>query len=338
MPRAVPSLSVVVPVHNGGDAFRLCLDSIVRALGPRDELIVVADGETDGAWRAALDGPATVLRTDVPHGPAHARNRGAAVATGDLLFFVDADVTLGPTTLEQVRTAFTDDPALPALIGSYDDTPAHPHFLSQYRNLLHHFTHQTAARRTSTFWGACGAVRRSAFEAVGGFDESYTCVEDIELGYRLTRAGYPIELQRDIQVTHHKAWGAARMVRTDVFVRGVAWTELILAHRRLDDNLSVDVTSRLSVVLAGVLLVTAGAAAIYPPALLGTAGAAGGLAWLNRRFYRFLRRTRGLSFMLRAMPWHWFYFAYSGFAFAYGSVRHLWSRWGAPAPRRPAAT
>jgi glycosyltransferase involved in cell wall biosynthesis len=313
--------------------FRQCLDSIVETLGVQDELIVVADGETDGAWRAALASPATILRNDTPRGPAHARNEGAWAATGEVLLFLDADVTVGPTTLDQVRDAFARDPALDALVGSYDDAPAHPGFLSQYRNLLHHFTHQAASRRTATFWGACGGIRRSVFEKSGGFDETFVtpCVEDIELGYRLTRAGHTIELHKDIQVKHHKRWGALRMVHTDVFARGVTWTGLLHRYRRLDDTtLNVDVASRLSVLLAFVLVVTGGAALMAPVALLGTAGAAGGLAVLNRPFYAFLRRKRGTAFMLRAVPWHWLYFVYSGVAFVWGSARYLWA-----APARP---
>ena len=81
--------------------------------------------------------------------------------------------------------------------------------VSQYRNLLHHFVHQEGNPEASTFWAGCGAVRRAAFDAVAGYDEARfrrPSIEDIELGYRLRRAGYRIRLDRDLQCTHLKRW------------------------------------------------------------------------------------------------------------------------------------
>ncbi|HLA63663.1 MAG TPA: glycosyltransferase family 2 protein, partial [Rhodothermales bacterium] len=192
MSAPAPTLSVIVPAHFGGEGLGRCVAALRAATPPPDEIVVVADGETDGAWRG-FDGPD--LRVIVrPHagGPAAARNAGARAARGDVLFFVDADVVVRPDTLARVRRAFAEDAGLAALIGSYDDTPGDPGFLSQYRNLLHHHTHQTAHGEARTFWGACGAIRQAAFHAVGGFDEAYRepSVEDIELGYRLVRAGH----------------------------------------------------------------------------------------------------------------------------------------------------
>ena len=69
---------------------------------------------------------------------------------------------------------------------------SHKIFLSQYKNLVHHFYHHRGKREASTFWSGCGAVRKQAFLDAGGFDvERYTrpSIEDIELGYRLIKAG-----------------------------------------------------------------------------------------------------------------------------------------------------
>jgi GT2 family glycosyltransferase len=151
-----------------------------------------------------------VLKVPQAGGPAKARNLGAQASHGDILFFMDADVTLAPDTLEQVLAAFDTQPQIAALIGSYDDAPGAPNFLSQYKNLFHHYTHQRGCEEASTFWGACGAVRREVFSAVGGFDEAYRypSIEDIELGYRLKRAGHSIHLCKQVQVKHLKRWEA----------------------------------------------------------------------------------------------------------------------------------
>lgn len=77
-------------------------------------------------------------------------------------------VGVHPETLGEVVQVFEEDPALDALFKSYDKSPAAPNLLSQYRNLLHHWTHQQAREEASTFWaGVAGAVRRSVFVAHG---------------------------------------------------------------------------------------------------------------------------------------------------------------------------
>ena len=128
---AEPRISVVIPVYQGGDRFRRCLESIVQSHRPADELIVVCDGHPDDSWKVAAQYRARVIRLPHNGGAAAARNRGAELASGDIIFFVDADVTLHPDTLGQVAARFAQDPALDALIGSYDSSPAEQNFLSQ---------------------------------------------------------------------------------------------------------------------------------------------------------------------------------------------------------------
>ncbi|MFE4104670.1 glycosyltransferase family 2 protein [Almyronema epifaneia] len=321
--KAPLTISVVIPVYNGGDAFRRCLRSLHTGLIP-DEVIVVSDGDTDGSWRVAEQFGAKVIRCPVSRGPATARNVGAKAAQGDIIFFVDADVTLHPETIHRVAEVFTASPEVAALIGSYDDAPGAANFLSQYRNLFHHYTHQVSSEEASTFWGACGAVRREVFLQVGGFDQSYraACVEDIELGYRLKRYGYTIRLCKHIQVKHLKRWEPLSMLRADIFYRALPWTALILRHQQLNNDLNLDTSSRLSVVLSFALLLTLAATGLWPSALGLSLAIAVGLLLLNAPVYRFFRQKRGWRFTARVIPWHWLYFLYSGFAFAIGLGRH----------------
>ncbi len=332
-----PSISVIVPVHNGGESFRRCLSSLLGSEQRPDEIIVVADGESDGAWRLAEQWGLTVIRVAEAEGPAAARNRGAAIAQGDILFFVDADVTIQPDTIGQVMTRFEQDPSIDALIGSYDDMPGARNFLSQYRNLLHHYTHQVSSPEASTFWGACGAIRRSVFWAVNGFDERYRlpCVEDIELGYRLKQAGYRIRLYKDIQVKHLKRWQPLSMIRTDFFCRALPWTELLLRDRQPMNDLNLQTANRLSVVCAFLSLTSVPLAWVQPWSLALALLALLGLWGLNGGLYQFFYRKRGVWFTGQAMVWHWLFYLYSGAAFALGLVRHTMGQQTA-ASSRPA--
>src|SRR5262249_5000753 len=138
----MPRCSAIVPATNAPPTLGACVEAIRAAAEPPDELIVVEDGG----------------------GPADARNRGASLARGDVLVFVDADVVVHPDAFARIRADFDRDPDLGALFGSYDDRPAAPGVVSAFRNLLHHHVHQQGAGRATTFWAGLGAVRREAFE------------------------------------------------------------------------------------------------------------------------------------------------------------------------------
>ena len=314
-------VSIVIPVADGGDHLRRCLASVNRADPPADDVIVVADGCPDSAEISRAAG-ARVVALEVRGGPARARNAGAEAASGDILLFVDADVEIASDAVERVRKTFDAEPELDAIFGSYDDAPAEPNFLSQYKNLLHHYVHQRGREEASTFWAGCGAVRRDVFAGLGGFDERYDRpnIEDIELGYRLRAAGHRIALRKDLRAKHLKRWTAASLLRSDIFDRALPWTELAW-QRGLVDDLNLGLGERASGILA-IVLVTALTAAMRWPAMLAVAlAAAVALAVLNRDLYRFFWTRRGALFTLGAVAWHWLYFAYSSIAFAAGSLR-----------------
>lgn len=313
------------------------------------EIIVVSDGDSDGSWRLAEAFGVSLIRLPESGGPAKARNIGAKSASGDILFFVDADVEVHLDTISKVAESFESNPQLAALIGSYDDAPGAPNFLSQYKNLIHHYTHQEAGLEASTFWGACGAIRRHIFEAVGGFDENYRrpCIEDIELGYRLKYAGHQIHLRPDIQVKHLKRWTVASLLRADIFYRALPWMDLLMQvkrsrpafYQRFTQELNLKWSSKVSVVLVFGLLLCGLSGLLATMVSAGPSATAGLASWrsaswaiallcalglllINLPVYRFFYQKHGSLFALKTIPWHWLYFFYSGLVYAYSTVRY----------------
>jgi glycosyltransferase involved in cell wall biosynthesis len=325
-------ISIIIPVYNGGENFKACIQSLKLYLPKSEhlvtEVIVVADGCTDGSDELAKKFGAQVISTASPGGPARARNLGAQQARGEIFFFIDADVTIHADTIEQVVELFTKEPTLSATIGSYDDAPAASNFLSQYKNLFHHYTHQTACETASTFWGACGAIRCEVFWAVGGFDESYRkpSIEDIELGYRLIQQGYTISLCKTLQVKHLKRWEAASLLRAEFFDRALPWTELLLREEKMINDLNLKFSTRLSVVLMATLLFALTMSVIQPHSLLLASIIALALFLLNWPVYLFFQRKRGTWFVLQMIPWHWLYFAYCGLAYGLGAAAYYLRR------------
>ena len=337
-PGRPPRVSVVVPVLNGGEAFRRCLEGIGALSPPPWEVVVVDDGSTDGSGNEARRRGMRVVRLPEPGGPARARNAGARGATGEIVLFVDADVVLPPDAVGRVTEAFRASADLAAVFGSYDDEPAEGNFLSQYKNLFHHYVHQTAREEASTFWAGCGAVRRDVFLGAGGFDERYRrpCIEDVELGYRLKAAGHRIRLLKDLQVKHLKRWDAASLLRADFLDRALPWTELILTRGGLVNDLNLTVSSRVSVGLAWALAASLAAAGRVPGLWIGSAALAAALMGLNAGLYRFFVRKRGPGFAAGCVPWHWGYLLYCGLAFGAGILRFRVPRpWRAGRPAGP---
>lgn len=321
MPNRPPFFSIVIPVYNGGQAFVACLQAITRSNFRDWELIVVDDGSSDDSALVAQSFGAKLLQTQGRWGAGAARNLGAKAAQGEYLCFIDADCEAYPDTLSRLAEALKQDPHLGAIFGSYDDAPKAENFVAQFKNLMHHYTHQVAQTEATTFWTGCGAVRRSLFLRLGGFDAHY--IEDIHLGYRIRQTGSKIHLVKQAQVKHHKAWKLAHLIKVDVWERGVPWTRLLLEQpERFRSDLNLTNSSRISVVAVYSLLPLL-------PLALGLPQVAGlllvpilTLLWLNREFYQFFYHKRGLLFTVQAVLMHWLYYGYSGVAFGLGLLLH----------------
>jgi glycosyltransferase involved in cell wall biosynthesis len=297
-----------------------CLEALSRSTVKPLECIVVDDASTDGAQAVAERHGARVIVLGERLGPARARNAGALAARGDLILFLDADVRIHADAIARILDDFRRDPSLDAVIGAYDDAPAASPFVSQYRNLLHCFTHRAGRPEASTFWSGCGAIRRKAFLKCGGFDDRFDrpAIEDIELGSRLKANGGRILLDATVQVQHLKQWTFLSMLKTDIFDRGIPWTRLILRAGSMPDDLNVRWSQRLSVALAFLLI--AGLCLGSSIAAIGCALAMIGLNW---PFYAFLATLRGLLFAFRAAPLHVLFHIYSAVAFLLGACLHF---------------
>jgi len=316
-----PKVSVIVPGRNASATLPSSLPALRAQDWPSDclELIYVDDASTDGSADVASKWADRVVRLPAsPGGPANARNSGVKQSSGEILVFMDSDVLAPPGTLRALLKPLMENDDWDAVFGSYDSEPLDPMLVSQYRNLLHHFVHQTSRQEAATFWSGCGAIRRSSFEAAGGFDaERYkgAMIEDIELGHRMCGMGMKIRLQPSVQVKHLKRWTLPQMIKADIFSRGIPWMRLLFqAGQRPAElgDLNLKPSGALSVVLAwtGALLL---ALSIRLPKLLPAflLTLALGLA-INLPTYQFFRRIRGWRFTLMIIPLHGLYHLYNG--------------------------
>jgi glycosyltransferase involved in cell wall biosynthesis len=311
------------------------LEALGRSEYNQFEVIVVDDCSTDNTPQIAERYGARSIRTPRTTGPGAARNLGARHADGEVLVFVDADVVMPPEGLRLIAEDFRADPELAAVFGSYDEAPAWPTFISQYKNLMHRYVHQTSSELAATFWAGCGAMRKSVFEEFGGFDAAKYAVpsiEDIALGLELARAGRRIRLDKRLAVKHLKRWTVRSLLRADILHRAIPWAQLILSSRHLPRDLNLTYASRASSLLVGLLAIgcvllpfSLGSVIRMRPAILLGAMTffAFLLLWLNRDVYRFFQRKRGWWFAARAVVAHWAYYLYSGVTFFVCTVMHF---------------
>lgn len=287
-----------------------CLGAVAGLEPEPGEVIVVVDGGDVTVARAARGRGFEAIVLENAPGVSAARNAGAARAKGKYLLFLDSDVVPGRDHVERAIEALGSRPGAVAAFGCYDDSPSAPGLVSRYRNLLHHFTHLHANRDARSFWAACGICDAEVFRQAGGFDETYRVpsIEDIDLGYRIHRAGHRIALDPGWQVKHLKKWTWRDLVFTDIGRRAFPWTLLLLREGRLDNDLNIDTRSRWSALLVVAAVASTAGGFLSPWLLAIPAACLAGAIFLNRGFHRFLARKGGGLFALGAVPLHLFYF------------------------------
>ena len=195
-----PAVSVVVPFAGGPEeASRVYAMLTSLQTRPGDELIL-----SDNSAHAPAP-PERVQRVIAAgeRSPGHARNRGAAQATGDWILFLDADVQ-PPMDLIERFFAVPIAARTGAVTGDIAGVPDTSTLAARYataRNFLGqraHVNHPLRPRASS----ANLLVRRSAFDEIGGYTEGILAAEDTDLIWRLAAAGWGLEFNEQAVVGH----------------------------------------------------------------------------------------------------------------------------------------
>jgi cellulose synthase/poly-beta-1,6-N-acetylglucosamine synthase-like glycosyltransferase len=315
---AVATIAAVMPAYNCQAFVNRSLSPLLdmRRRGELSDIIVIDDGSTDGTAQAVVALGARVVSAGGHRGQSAARNLGVQEAKADVLWFVDADVVAHSGAIRHIRHALAD-PQVAAVFGSYDDSPTAPNFLSQYKNLVHHYYHQSSLRDVSSFWTGCGAVWKDAFLAVGGFDSTRPAIEDIEFGYRLRAAGGRIRVAPELQGTHLKVWRFTNLLTTEVRDRAIPWAFLILSRGHAGNELNVALTERLRALITclctlSIVTSLSGLTSWWaPPLLLAFAFAA------NLELLALFQRRKGWLFAIGGLLFHQFYYLYSTAAYCW---------------------
>ncbi len=192
-------LSFVIPAHNEEAYIGKCLESILKELRGTNydaEIIVVNNASSDRTKEIAQKYPGVKVVDEPRKGIVWARRAGFLASTGDLIANVDADTMLAPGWIRKVFGEFSRDPKLLALSGPfiYYDLPRGINFL--VKNIFYPISYLTYLVVRFVFGvgamlqGGNYVVRRSALEAVGGYDTSIEFYgEDADIAMRVNKIG-----------------------------------------------------------------------------------------------------------------------------------------------------
>lgn len=210
-----PSITVVIPAWNEWDLTRACLESLRPTLGVRDEVVVVDNGSTDGTAAGLRHYSwARVVSHERNLGFAAGCNSGAAVASGDVVVFLNNDTLLPSRWLDPLLAPFAD-PGVgatgprsnfvsgPQLVEPVDYDPTRMPELNRFARSWRD-VHRGRTTEVTRLVGFCLAVRRDLLEELGGFDERFGLGghEDDDLCLRISAAGRRL-LIADASFVHH---------------------------------------------------------------------------------------------------------------------------------------
>ena len=295
-------VSVIIPSHNGAATLAACLESLrASSLSPQ-EIIVVDDASTDNTGDIARRFECRVIRVDENIGAARAKNRGAAEATGDILFFTDDDVIVTRETLERIAEDF-GDASVAGVVGLLDAKIPFDDFASNFKNLWMRFTYERLPRENlGVFYTSIAAMRREVFQQLGGFDENYrgaSIAEDTEFGQCAWAGGHLIVLDPRVVVTHCKRYTLRQVLVTD-YLRARALMLMRLRKRGQAFFTSVPLFYQLAVPTVFLALACLALAVIAPIFLVASAILLFTFYFLFLTWLTYLARERGARFALIA--------------------------------------
>lgn len=198
-------ITVVIPVHNNRSGV-IRLVSVLRAM----KVIVVDDGSEKPVQAADFDGASAdvrILRNESARGPAAARNAGLAACDTDYVAFLDSDVLPRRGWLEALLGHFCD-PAVALVAPRIVALPGQDNLLARYEAVrssldLGRREAPVVPYGTVSYVPSAAMIGRVAtLRAVGGFDESMHCGEDVDLCWRLIESGARLRYEPIALVSH----------------------------------------------------------------------------------------------------------------------------------------
>lgn len=300
------SVSVLVPVYNGGETLAGCLDSVLGQDYPGLELVVIDDGSTDTTPRvlARYADRARSLRNERNSGIAASYNRALAESRGEIVLMLASDCELAAPDYVTRLVRHFSDPCVGAVAGKavlrHFDTADPVERIFARLNILDINDPETGLHEVNFVEVRCDGFRRSVLESVGGLNEDLRrSNEDQDLSIRITRSGF--RLLQDNSLEFRLGFGGTEdslgklLSKQGQYARGQAYIAVnygVGSHDGLwkNENRRRRALHRMAQVASvPVAACVAGTAVSWPPAWFGLAALVGLRVWQHGRLAADLR-------------------------------------------------
>jgi glycosyltransferase involved in cell wall biosynthesis len=210
----LPGVSVIVPAFNCEDSIADCLDSILASDYPRDayQVICIDNASTDRTSRILENyGSLVTLVHEKKRGAAAARNAGLRICSGPLVAFTDADCTVDRMWLRRIVDPVWSGAA--AAAGGRIRARPDANSVELFGELVH--DHERAIRRSRPPYLITMnmAARLDLLQSLGGFDERWIRMQDVDLSLRMLSTGGRFAYAPDAVIHHHNRDSLAALAR-----------------------------------------------------------------------------------------------------------------------------
>lgn len=238
-----PLVSVIIPTYNRADTVARAIHSVLDQSYQRIEVIVVDDGSTDRTLESLKEefGSRIQVIRQANLGPSAARNTGVAHSKGEIIAFLDSDDTWRKVKLEnQIRMMDAGGESVPCCICNAEIVVGSVVESTSFK------TAQVDSPLKEGYWlnpslliatrfllfNQVVAVRRTAFQAVGGFNEGMRLLEDHDLAFKLSLIGPWAFLSEPMVEKSNDSEGLGVMAMKKPLVHAQAWERVL--HAFLD--------------------------------------------------------------------------------------------------------
>ncbi len=296
-------ISIIIPNYNGGATIGKCLEAAFASVYEDFEVIVVDDCSNDDSVDVIRQFPCKLIRLNEHAGAAKARNVGAANSSGEILFFTDADCLLEKNAASIAGRFLASNETNVIVGGTYTPLPYDNSFFSLFQSIYINYSETKNADNPDYIATHAMAIDAETFRRNHGFSESFLPIlEDVEFSHRLSRAGYRLVINPEIQVRHIFGFSLLKSLRNAV-VKSMYWTIYSLRNKDLlADSGTASVELKFNVaaywlcvlLLLGFSLTTGTIILLFLPLVLSAN------LLINERLLRALYQTGGLSFSIVA--------------------------------------
>jgi glycosyltransferase involved in cell wall biosynthesis len=322
--------SVVIAVHNARHTINETLRCLFASTFPVPyEVVVVDDASTDGTAELCEAFAVRLIRLETNQGPARARNIGIRHTRGEVIVFLDSDVTFPPDLVGRMLGLMAD-PGV-AGVGTFTSPqPLNAGFYPRYFAMNYYYSMLRAfdAGALNAICTRCGTLRRSVFDAVGGFDERYRepSIEDYHFSLQL-QGRYRIQWDKTMVHSHHYPDTLAKIWRRYYRnTRAMYWSMReskvrYVSPYREDLYALILMGCAVPLLIAGVFN---GSALVAAGCLVAAAGV------VKTRLLRYFLHEEGVLFCLKG----WFVYLLTCIPIVAGAASGAVSRYAPGAPRR----